>query len=52
MGYIDYCSSCYYAYTTDCKHDSKECNQEQARIMLEVSEKIKQKERANDVPTE
>lgn len=48
MGYIDFCSLCKYAYTKDCKYGSKECNQEKARIMLEVSEKIKQKERTND----
>ena len=41
MGYIDYCSQCQYAYTKDCKYGSKECNQERARILLEVSEKIK-----------
>lgn len=55
MGYIDYCSLCIYAYTKDCKHGSKECNQEKARILkriFEVSNKIKQKERANDEPTE
>lgn len=55
MGYIDYCSLCIYAYTKDCKHGSKECNQEKARIIkriFEVSNKIKQKERANDEPTE
>lgn len=37
MGYIDYCSLCKYVYTKDCNYGSKECNQEKARIMLEVS---------------
>lgn len=48
MGYIDYCSLCQYAYTKDCKYGSKECNQERARILLEVSKAIKQKERAEN----
>lgn len=48
MGYIDYCSLCKYAYTKDCKYGSKECNQERARIMLEISKAIKQKERAKN----
>lgn len=40
MGYIDYCSLCKYAYTKDCKYGSKECNQERARILLEISNLI------------
>lgn len=39
MGYIDYCSLCKYSYTSDCKYASKECNQEKARILLEISNK-------------
>lgn len=37
MGYIDYCSLCKYSYTSYCKYASKECNQEKARILLEIS---------------
>lgn len=43
MGHIDYCSLCKYVYTKDCNYGSKECNQEKARIMLEVSRFEKRK---------
>ena len=52
MGYIYFCSLCKYAYTEDCECGGLKCIQEKARIMVEVSNKIKQKERTNDVPTE
>lgn len=39
MGYIDYCSKCKYYYTSACKYGSKECNQEKARILLELKNK-------------
>ena len=45
MGYIDFCSKCQYAYTKDCKYGSKECNKERARIILELIEKNKEKQR-------
>lgn len=44
MGYIDFCSSCKYSYTSDCKYGSKECNQERARIMLETTEEVNKEE--------
>lgn len=51
MEYIDYCSLCKYTYTKDCKYGNKECNQERARIMLEVSKAIKQKKGLKMVDT-
>lgn len=40
MGYIDYCSLCKYSYTSACKYGSKECNQERAKIQLDIHNQI------------
>lgn len=37
MGYLNYCNLCKFAYTSECKYGTKQCNQERARIMLEIS---------------
>lgn len=52
MGHIDYCSLCKYVYTKDCNYGSKECNQEKARIMLEVSRFEKRDKMLRDTAAE